>query len=549
MKRPQSIRILLKRLTLCLSLANLCLLPAWVELFRFRAEAPEDMGSRAARSLFCATLLNVVLLSLGLAITAIVLRRVNSRVLDRIIDCGFLFLMVSAVDWPCWQIVTGAMRVGIPRPPLYFMWTLAISAPLVGCFVTAVDGNRGFVRGARVFLWLFSPLPILFAGTLLWAIITAPLKPANQMLAPRTEVVPSRRIVWLVFDGWDQRLTFDVKPSNVHLPELDRLLKESVYCTHAVAPAWDTSESILSLITGLRISKVTDATSANAFLDLGDGSTVELRTVPNVFAEARKMGLNTALIGWYLPYCTLLGSSLNACFQPHSADVKSSDIAQIAINQWHDQIAQHWLVALFGNGLFRWDSTVALTIEGREERIEACRLMMDKAAAAVRDPSVGLVFLHWPIPHPPGIWDRQTDDFTQDFASNYLDNLELVDRMIGEILQDVASAGLDDRTTLIISSDHPFRPDIWYGATTWTLEEDRLSGRKRSPYIPFIIHLPNENRAFRFDGPVNTVMSRELVLGLLEENFGQGLSTESDIVRFLGERVASSFANPHNGHQ
>src|SRR2546423_46880 len=56
--------------------------------------------------------------------------------------------------------------------------------------------------------------------------------------APRAQPARSlRRVVWLMFDELDQRITFEARPPGLELPELDRLRRESLYADAARPPA------------------------------------------------------------------------------------------------------------------------------------------------------------------------------------------------------------------------------------------------------------------------------------------------------------------------
>ena len=105
--------------------------------------------------------------------------------------------------------------------------------------------------------------------------------------------------------------------------------------------------------------------------------------------------------------------------------------------------------------------------------------------------------LHWNIPHLPGIYNREMNHITWDGASNYFDNLELVDAAIGEVRAAMTAAGLWDDTSIIVTSDHPLRASVWEPTNEWTTEEASLAAQRRSKTVPFLIKL-----AGRTDGIV-----------------------------------------------
>ena len=56
----------------------------------------------------------------------------------------------------------------------------------------------------------------------------------------------------------------------------------------------------------------------------------------------------------------------------------------------------------------------------------------DHAYADAGDPQIDLLFVHFPLPHPFAIYDRQRRDFTLSDTTSYADNLALVDRAMSE---------------------------------------------------------------------------------------------------------------------
>ena len=58
---------------------------------------------------------------------------------------------------------------------------------------------------------------------------------------------------------------------------------------------------------------------------------------------------------------------------------------------------------------------------------------MPQAEALIRDQSIGFVFIHLPVPHPPGIYDRRPGH--QRVTGTYIDNLALADRTLAELME------------------------------------------------------------------------------------------------------------------
>jgi arylsulfatase A-like enzyme len=136
------------------------------------------------------------------------------------------------------------------------------------------------------------------------------------------------------------------------------------------------------------------------------------------------------------------------------------------------------------------------------------------AKKALADPAIDLVFVHWSIPHPNGIYNRVTRQLAWDGArQSYLDNLELVDNTIGELRRFMESAGTWHTSAVIVSSDHPYRTFKWKSLTK---EEREAIGGKFDGRIPFLIKLAGQERPVIYDSAFNTVLTHDLVLALLQ---------------------------------
>ena len=58
---------------------------------------------------------------------------------------------------------------------------------------------------------------------------------------------------------------------------------------------------------------------------------------------------------------------------------------------------------------------------------------MKNAGELLRDQRIRFAFLHMPIPHPPGIYDRTTHQLSS--HGDYLDNLVLADETLGALMK------------------------------------------------------------------------------------------------------------------
>jgi len=235
----------------------------------------------------------------------------------------------------------------------------------------------------------------------------------------------------------------------------------------------------------------------------------------SVFGKARALGFNTALVGWYHPYCRILSSDLTRCFwreMPMIHNSMGSRISELMPNQIRS-LFETSLLSPFGQSL-----TTIHAIRNHQE-------MVDEALSIAGDPSIGLALFHFQIPHSPHGYNRHTGRFelANSPVSGYLDSLALADRTLGSVLETVKKQGLSWKTLLLISSDHSYR-------SAWAL------GEKPDRRVPFLLSLPGQTRGLEFREPFNTILTHDLLLALLHRE----VSSEDDAREWLA-KMAQTF--------
>jgi len=498
-----------KNLAICLSLANLLFLNSWQELFRVRAESPQELGSVPIRAQLFGTIVNVLLVAGVLWAVLTLVERIQNRRLMVAAQCAFLILVITPLDllgWDLFSYLGPRLNGAVPL----VIWSLLLVVPILGCVLLLLYKNPVIFHGFRAVVLILTPLLPLSIANLAWASYTAPSREI-VLAKPLTPVAP-HRVVWMIFDEMDYRISFEVRPDSIQMPETDRLRGESLFATNAHSPAKETLQSIPSLLID-RLVRNTTFRNGRMVVDLASGEKLSLDSAPVIFSRAREAGFNAAMTGWWLPYCRTFGSSLTACAQPVLSDLVPTTVSGHMENQWRNQIDGYWLVTRLSKeaaGRSPWCGW-----SERKEQLNVYKYVRDKAMKMIADPSNGLVFVHWPIPHPLGIYDREKNDFGLKISNNYLDNLELTDRAIGEVREQLRKAGLAERTTLIVTSDHPLRPFTWDKFATWTDEEAEISGDKWYPLIPFIVKFPGSGQAVEYASPFNTLLTQDLILDIL----------------------------------
>ncbi len=354
---------------------------------------------------------------------------------------------------------------------------------------------------------------------------------------PLNEHAPSR-FVWLVFDELDQQFIFDRRPPGLSLDEFDRFRSRALYATNAVSPAANTLESIPSLTTGKVVSHAFPVALDELALTLADGSQTVWSKAPDVFTEARSSGLNPALAGWYHPYCRVLGRTLTACFsslevQWGSARLWSEYATSLGFWQTlpveadREFSVAHAFRRFDGQNYSGFDERLAALL--RAAHLRGFLEVRQKAIQFLQDPELTFVFVHIPVPHSPGIYDRRTGAFSLDEGTDYMDNLVLADRFLGEVRRALELSGSWDDATIVISADHPFRKNLWSKQVFWTAEMANQTAGHEFPTIPFLLKLPRQQTSVRYAPQFNTVVTRDLLLALMRAE----VRSPKDVCRWL----------------
>jgi hypothetical protein len=510
-----------KDLAIALSLANLLFLEVWVgivpgSLWHYHLSKPPPPA------LFIAVVVNILLLAFVFWAVVLLARRSGSIVFRAIVRWAFLFVFVIPIHTVRQQIPglsDSALRAALGKIPLSIIaYTLGATAIIL--FWKWTDR---FVHTMATILLLLAPFVIFTFFQAGWAVLAprsafSDFAESSAPLLKTARISPRPRVVWLIFDELDQRMTFVNRPDSVKMPEIDRLRSHAVYASNAYPPAGKTLVSIPALITGRFVSKATISNSKELLISFNDAAQpVRLSSQANIFSRARGMGLNSAAVGWYHPYCRLIGSSLASC------DIHGSrwDMPELTMSEMlRYPMNPAWMPVVWKN----LPLLKKLGIKGHFERFHGSKRravvitrylnMLADAKAVLANPALDLVFVHWTIPHPAGIYNRAKKQLAWDGArQTYLDNLELVDNTIGELRRFMESAGTWQASTVIVSSDHAYRTYLW---TSLAKEEKKAVGGKFDGRIPFLIKLPGQQRPLVYEPALNTVVTHDLILALLE---------------------------------
>jgi hypothetical protein len=496
-----------------LSLANVCLVSAWFPLLY-----DQDKGYYNKALITRSELLALGTNILGISFVAWLLMRVMSRIrkkLPRVIsDLLLIALLIFPIDFcrRTFFVIPDYRIVALLQRPI--VW------PVIAlCLGMLIWQHRNVRRAVSVLLAIFSPLALFVLGRI--ALLCLGIEHLAQhtkepTLQPLLSTTANRaRVIWAIFDETDQRLTFEQRPARVSLPEFDALKATAFYATNAYPPGGSTLLSIPALTIGRQVSDVGIKDASDLSMKFVDtGQTGFWREQPSIFSSARILGFNCAIVGWFHPYDRVFSSS-------------------VSYANWHAmQTFEPAAAERFGTALLDQLACLGGTFHTRRLFVELCRASAMEAVSVVTNSNFGLIFLHLPPPHKPGVYLPDKDSFTirgMDKATGYFNNLTLADRILGKMRKAMVDAGEWDKTWFILSADHSWRQSTVYDG-------------QRDLRVPFLIKAPAQSKSLTYSTQINTVLTRDLILAILQGD----VANEEDVARWIDEHHSS--AMPINGY-
>jgi hypothetical protein len=374
---------------------------------------------------------------------------------------------------------------------------------------------------------------------LLYFALARPPAERTTALHPFTPAVnaSSRRIVWILFDELSYDQTFDRQVTGMKLPNFGRLRTESVSFSGLRPTGFHTALIIPSLFLGRHIEHIRSTVAGDLWYKEEDRSRW-LAFDPNatLFGFAQRNGWSTGVDGWYNPYCHILASVLSTCsweplpglpMEPSGAAEQKSALANAAI------LPNALLEKLTSLRTAPADAHMG------DIHIAEYRNVMARTHALIENQQVSFVFLHLPVPHPPGIYDRQLHLLRP--GGTYLDNLVLADDTLGALLKEIDATPAASRTTVIVSSDHSWRTSLWRFFPGWSAEEERASGGRFDDRPVLLVHFPGQRSGM----DVNSVLSVLLEHDMIAEMLRGKMNNSEDLAAFLASQGHSAQAEVH----
>lgn len=503
-----------RRPVAALSLANLCFVEVWYPLlvrkFSYLMEDLPLPREYAAVVLCVLTTASVVFLA------SEIVARTLDRWFGRVAALAFLLTLLIPMNIFRLRMSANEHDLAMGRA---IMLVYAVAAAF---FVLRPSMSGRMIRVVETALIIASPFVLVTFAQSAWRAATWRANPQKIAKPHAAEGRRRPRVVWMIFDELDERYAFTNRPPSLSLPALDRLRSESFYADHAYPPAYSTITSIPSLLTGTYLTKVDWSTTDDLVIEPQGGGFESLQRHQTIFSQMRQIGGRSGVVGWFHPYCRLFGDQLTDC-EAHTSmlsmvKVKKLRRGRASIGTFMKEDARQVLLKLPFSFRMRnkrppdvtqseWQRRRALensdiTAGWQRQHIDDYRRIEAAAIATIRDERVDLVYIHWPVPHGPYIFDRRTGKLSTGRVLGYFDNLALVDATVDQVGAVISTTARVGATTLVISSDH-----FW-----------REQGLK-SPHdyrIPFLVRFP-DGRGVTYSRPFNTFITANLLLAVAKE--------------------------------
>src|SRR4051794_11372402 len=262
-------------------------------------------------------------------------------------------------------------------------WTIGLAAlTAVALAGLVARWRRTVVAFACAALAIMFPLVPITIAQAAWAIAQAGGRmqcSGETQLAPRLPGTPPVRALWVMFDELEEYAAFEARPPGLALPALDAFRAEAFAATAAVPPGDRTERSMPGVISGraVRDSRLAGRNQLEVSF-AGASVPVPWTGADTVFSDARRLGVNTAAAGFFLPYCALVGDALTSC-------------------TWQPCVTCGRMVGAFGEPV---PASMANQISellprySRRRHLAAYRALRDAALEIAADPSIGFALVH-----------------------------------------------------------------------------------------------------------------------------------------------------------
>jgi hypothetical protein len=273
------------------------------------------------------------------------------------------------------------------------------------------------------------------------------------------------RVVWVLMDELSYSQVFEQRAAGLNLSNFDALARTSTVFSQVTPATNSTQTAVPSIMLG-RLVETDKYTWGNRYLVARPGESLHAFPAADTpFALAKSKGWSTGVVGWFNPYCSMLDPYLDQCYWTFQSHFPAGFI--VGDSFWRDiedTWARYWL---------------AINPKQNERAIEylvdVYKNLTARSESVLAQDQPDFVFIHLPVPHPPGFYDRRTGLFDSSGRASYVDNLALADKTLGQILAILRASPRWPNTSVLVCGDHSWRVTIWRNARHWTHEDEIAS--------------------------------------------------------------------------
>jgi hypothetical protein len=479
-----------------------------------------------------AVFLSIALLSGVAALLGLAIDRSGNRLLAKLRDLVFLtFLGLGAIAnlLPLLHIEALLDFARSHRGVAGILLDLGSGLLAVGWVIGVWLRREQMIRFARAATLILSPLVILLLGpALIWRSWDYPRDPIPASSGEGEDGTP---IYFFVFDVWSYDRMMqdgDIAPD---LPNLRALKSQTLFFTAARSPAASTHVSLPRILFQSR----DDESLPYVFIDRKEpkeprGPAPEHITddqapsgrPESLMALARRHRYTTYLVGFYLPYPHIIGNEADVD-RAYSDYPKGESILQRMVITTLGA-PQYWFMPGISN---LWKGVWAHVFSRHWFELNR-DVRNDFYAITETAPRRSLVFIHFPAPHAPFVFNADgsyhgafpvnsgaTADIDADIMAgsreDYHRHLLYLDHLVGDFMDRLRKAGDYDRALLVLTADHAWRvdPDI-------PPEHDHDAKR----HVPLMIKLPGQTTPEVLDTDVALDELRPLIDRTLRGDLG-----------------------------
>ncbi|MBY0371586.1 sulfatase-like hydrolase/transferase [bacterium] len=372
----------------------------------------------------------------------------------------------------------------------------AFALAAASAFWASLRKPERFMTLTRALASLILPFAAFHFVRLAYLVASVPTLPHSGDLG--IHGTTTGRTVVVVFDEFDYATFLEARKKGMDFPTFEKLEKDGLSAAEAYSPAIHTHAAMPSYFFGRRITRFCRLPNDDMLLRFeGDTEDSFWSQEPTLVSDVYSMGISTSLVGWYHPYCQIMGRHIKTCLTNRSPFFQSTQL-----------VTPRRMLANWGQAF----NPFALRLPSHLRRYE---LVMEQAEAALRATDSSFAFIHLPVPHLPAIYDLKTKSLVTDYGNSeeeqhegYLANLVLADMTLARLME-IEKETWGEDTTWVVTADHSIH--------AWRWEEKDYPEEKIDRRIPFWVLAGKDPKGLDYNKPFNTILLKDLILELLAD--------------------------------